>query len=287
MPTFRRASIMYVPGSDARKLAKASACDTKVFDLEDSVPIARKQDARDNVAKVLAGLEANRTQEACVRVNSVASGFIHEDLKAVLGHPRLDSVLIPKVNGPDDIHLVSAAIDASAANPNLKILATIESAQGLLHLKEIIAADASRLRIEALVFASEDYIADLGLIRTPSRVEMLLARQLVVAHAVANGMQAIDCVCVNFKEVDVLREECREGRTFGFTGKQAIHPSQVDIIQEHFTPTPEDVDWARQIMEGNAKSEAEGKGAFNLKGKMIDAPVVLWAKRILAKVSKN
>ncbi|KAJ3087373.1 hypothetical protein HK102_011228, partial [Quaeritorhiza haematococci] len=131
--------------------------------------------------------------------------------------------------------------------------------------------------------AAEDYCADLGLIRTPSRLEMLHARQSVVTAAAAYGLQSIDLVCVDFKSDEVLEEECTEGRQWGFTGKQAIHPKQVPLIQKHFAPAPADVERATRIMQGYEEHLAKGIGAFNLDGKMIDMPVVKWAQKLLAR----
>ncbi|KAI9346538.1 Pyruvate/Phosphoenolpyruvate kinase-like domain-containing protein [Obelidium mucronatum] len=290
---FRRSALLYIPGSDARKLAKGlglGGVDTRVLDLEDSVALHRKAFARAAVADALAGLsQTAQTQETCVRINSVASGLAHADLAAVLRQRAVDSVLVPKVGSPADVAAVAAALDAHAdVRRDVKILASIETARGLLSLPAILAADAAAAtpRIAALVFAAEDYVADLGLVRTRARTELLLARQMVVAHAVAYGLQAIDLVCVDFKDSNILQEECTEGRQFGFTGKQAIHPNQVEIIQKTFSPTEKEISYAKQILEANEIHKSKGAGAFDLDGKMVDAPVILWAQRILAKAGQ-
>ncbi|KAJ3377526.1 hypothetical protein HDU84_008565, partial [Entophlyctis sp. JEL0112] len=247
---FRRAAVMYIPGSDARKVAKAlalPAVDTRVLDLEDSVALHRKDDARETVFRALESVArpppvtgaAFRPQETCVRINSPSTPIGLRDLSAIL----------PSA--------------ASAANKDIKILAAIESARGMLDIPKIIAAGDGR--VEALVFAAEDYAADLGLIRTSSRLEMLLARQTVVMHAVANGLQAIDL------NQDVLLEECREGRTFGFTGKQAIHPNQIENIQSTFTPTDKEIEYAARIVDAAREHSNRGVGAFDLDGKVVDA----------------
>ncbi|KAJ3094049.1 hypothetical protein HK100_006297, partial [Physocladia obscura] len=290
-PQFRRAAILYVPGSDERKVAKAfthKTVDTRVLDLEDSVTIQKKSLARSIVCKTLANIppQSNNSivQETCVRINSVTSGLAESDLAAILPFNSLDSILVPKVNSASDIHFIQSVIAQHRSNTNIKILVGIESAKGLINLPHII--DASNIgtandagvdfkrrqgQIEALVFAAEDYAADLGLIRTPERTEMLFARQMVVTHAVANGLQAIDLVCVDFKNESVLRKECREGRTFGFTGKQAIHPDQVEIIQSCFLPSEIELKYAARILAEAGKYSGQGVGAFELDGKMIDA----------------
>ncbi|KAI9353244.1 Pyruvate/Phosphoenolpyruvate kinase-like domain-containing protein [Zopfochytrium polystomum] len=279
-PRVRRA-ILYVPGSDERKIASSlkAQVDSRILDLEDSVRLEKKALARETVVKALATLPPDQGERA-VRMNAVGSGLEHDDLAAILCSPHLDAILIPKVQSPDDVAFVSRAIDARGSGKgSVKIMASIESARGLLNVAAIAACDP---RVEALVFAAEDYVADVGLRRTPGRLEMLYARQAVVTAAKANALQAIDLVCVDYKKTDVLREECTEGRDFGFTGKQAIHPAQVPVIHELFSPSPAEVEYATKIVEGYASYQVEGKGAFNLDGKMIDMPVVKWAHTILA-----
>ncbi|KAJ3316812.1 hypothetical protein HDU76_001539 [Blyttiomyces sp. JEL0837] len=280
---FRRA-ILYVPGSDERKIKSAAkaAADCIVFDLEDSVTIGKKGMAREQVFQALASANFG-TSELAVRINAIGSGLEFDDLSVVLRSKSLQSILIPKVSSASDITFVGNMIDSlvpEASRSNIRIMASIETAKGLLSIEEIAKADP---RVDTLVFAAEDYVADLGLIRTPSRLEMLYARQRLVTVAVAHGLQSIDLVCVNFKEEDVLREECREGRTFGFTGKQAIHPAQVPVIHESFFPTAQEIEYATKIVEGYESHNKQGLGAFNLDGTMIDMPVVKWAERILAK----
>ncbi|RUS31775.1 hypothetical protein BC938DRAFT_477106 [Jimgerdemannia flammicorona] len=189
-----------------------------------------------------------------------------------------------------------------ASRHNIRLIPSIESGLGIINLREIASADP---RVDALIFAAEDYCADLGLIRTPSRTEMLYARQAVVTAASAFGLQAIDLVCLDFQNQAILEEECREGREFGFMGKQAIHPNQVEIIQKTFLPDPaavcdevtvtmlgfsfignhmnSDIERAAKIIEGYELHSQKGVGAFNLDGKMIDLPVVKWASKVLAR----
>ncbi|KAJ3406249.1 hypothetical protein HDV05_006113 [Chytridiales sp. JEL 0842] len=176
-------------------------------------------------------------------------------------------------------------IDTVGAGPRkerphqVKILASIESAIGLMNMREIITADK---RVEGLVFAAEDYSASVGLIRTKSRLEMIFARQQIVTMAAAHDIQAIDLVCVDFKDNQVLMDECREGRTFGFSGKQAIHPNQLPAIHSLFAPSETDLIYADRILQGYEQHRLKGAGAFNLDGKMIDMPVVKWARRMKA-----
>ncbi|KAI8328246.1 Pyruvate/Phosphoenolpyruvate kinase-like domain-containing protein [Chlamydoabsidia padenii] len=206
-----------------------------------------------------------------------------DDLNVILHSKRLQAIVIPKVQSAKDVQFVSSMIDAVAVDSQkqrIRLIASIESALGLMNIKEISLADE---RLDALIFAAEDYCADLGLIRTPSRKEMLYARQSIVNAAGAYGLQSIDLVCVDYQNEQVLLEECQEGREFGFTGKQAIHPNQIDIIQKQFLPAEADITRAVRIMNSFEAHSAKGVGAFELDGKMIDMPVVKWAEKVIGK----
>jgi citrate lyase subunit beta-like protein len=150
---------------------------------------------------------------------------------------------------------------------------------------------SSQQSISSFSYA-RDYCADLGILRSPSRLELLYARQKLVATAVAAGVQAIDLVCVDFKNDSILQEECTEGSNWGFTGKQVIHPRQVAIVNASFKPrfidaplisSASSMEWAERIIKAAEDRERErGVGAFELDGKMIDEPVMKQARRILS-----
>ncbi|KAI8576677.1 hypothetical protein K450DRAFT_255628 [Umbelopsis ramanniana AG] len=279
-----RRALFYVPGSDERKLHKSIsvAADCIVYDLEDSVAASKKGSARQMIMDALEASEHGKAEKA-VRINAVGSGLELDDLNVVLHTKRLQAIVIPKVQSAKDIQFVSRMIDSVAPESNranIRLIASVESAMGIMNLKEIATADP---RLDALIFAAEDYCADLGLVRTPSRLEMLFARQQIVTTASAFGLQSIDLVCVDYQNLDILKEECREGREFGFTGKQAIHPGQIDTIQEYFLPDPKDVERAVKIMDGFELYSKKGVGAFVVDGKMIDMPVIKWAQKVVAK----
>jgi citrate lyase subunit beta-like protein len=164
---------------------------------------------------------------------------------------------------------------------NMKLLACIESALGLLNIREIIASDK---RVDGLVFAAEDYCTDTGILRTKSRKELLYARQKVVSTACAFGVQCIDLVCVDYQNEATLKEECEEGRSFGFSGKQAIHPSQISLIHASFSPSEKEIEKAKKIVELYEEHVKKGVGAFSLDGHMIDMPIVKKAIKLLSRV---
>ncbi|CAG8745224.1 35229_t:CDS:10, partial [Racocetra persica] len=220
-----------------------------------------------------------------VRINAVGSGMELDDLNVILRSKNLEGIVIPKVGSADDVKFVSRMIDLIAPDESrskIRLLASIESALAIMNIKQIATSDP---RLDALIFAAEDYCADVGIVRTRSRKEMLLARQTIVTAASAYELQAIDLVCVDFRNDNILTEECQEGREMGYLGKQAIHPRQIDIIQQMFLPDMQDVERAAHIVYGYEQHSKKGIGAFDLDGKMIDLPMVKWAERILARAT--
>jgi citrate lyase subunit beta-like protein len=312
-----RRSLFSIPGSDARKIRKGQTlhADAVVLDLEDGVAWNQKDEARDLVRATL--LDTSQTfggqgrssslssSELCVRINALDTGSLAlQDLEAILPCPRLQTIVIPKVETASDIHFVSRMMDAlccrSSSNddydyddenenqaPVVRILAAIESARGLLNLREIAAAAATTThhhrRLDGLIFASEDYCADVEAIRTESAMELLFARSQLVVTAKAYGLQAIDMVHVQFRDLDALAVECQRGRELGFTGKQAIHPNQLDTIHQSFAPSSQDVEFAQRVVVAYEATTASGKGACEVNGMVVDQPVYKWAVKIMSR----
>jgi len=280
-----RRVLFNVPGSDERKIQKATQLnlDCVVLDLEDGVAINQKEAARTLVKQSLQKHNFGRA-ELLIRMNSIGSGLENADLtqciKEVALTANLHAIVIPKVEDPSHIMRVAQFLDTQCGDNGKKVrlLAAIESAKGLINLKEICSQSS---KLDALIFASEDLCANMGMTRTSEAKELLFARSLVVTHAVAFDLQAIDMVCLDFKNNEVLTKETTEGRQMGFTGKQAIHPNQIEPIYAAFRPSEKEIDLAKKIIEGNEKNQAEGKGAFSIDGKMIDMPMVKWALKII------
>ncbi|KAJ2610529.1 hypothetical protein EV177_003922 [Coemansia sp. RSA 1804] len=277
-----RRAVFYVPCSEERKIQKSftSAADCIMYDLEDGVSLNRKGQARALVVEALAGNSGSRA-ELGVRINAVGSGLELDDLTVVLQSEALSVVMVPKVDSHREVQHVAQLIDALAPahrRDKISIIAAIETARGLVNIRDIAQADR---RVDALLFAAEDYCADTGVIRTRSRRELYYARSVVSTTAHAFRLQAIDMVTMDFRDMDVLRDESSEGAEMGFTGKQVIHPAQVDAVQKQFVPPDNILARAWRIVRGYQEHYAMGKGAFDLDGKAIDMPVVKWAYRIL------
>lgn len=156
----------------------------------------------------------------------------------------------------------------------------IETARGVLNIGQIAQASS---RLDALVFGAEDLASDLGAKRTPAGWEVFYARSAIVTAAAAYQLQALDMVFVDLNDLAGLAEECRFARQLGFSGKTAIHPHQVEVINRVFAPSPEEIEQALRLVQAFEAHQAAGAGAFELDGKMVDLPVMRAAERVLAR----
>jgi citrate lyase subunit beta-like protein len=282
-----RRALLYVPGDDRHKTEKATNlnADCICLDLEDGVAINHKDAARREVVQSLASLDF-KGSERLVRLNSLSSGFCPRDLDAILP-ARPDGVYLPKVNSAGEIQWINEQISDFEVRERLtpgaiSLMAGIESALAILNLVDICKAST---RLSGLVFGAEDYIADIGGVRTPDGEAFFYARSVVVICAAAYDLQAIDMVCTDYKDEARLLEECRSGVELGFSGKQIIHPAQVEPVQRVFTPDPLALEQATRIVKAYQENLVTGKGAFALDGKMVDLPVVKAAERLMARAA--
>lgn len=273
-----RRALLFVPGDDRRKIEKAAALDvdTVILDLEDGVALNRKQAARESTAAALREVDFGKT-ERLVRVNPVSpNGLYVDDLAAtIVGSP--DGYVLPKVESAGQIAEVSQRLNHDA----IKLLALIETARGVVNLRDII--DQLDARLDALIFGAEDLAGDIGATRTPERWEVFYARSAVVLHAAAAGLQAIDTVYVHLDNMSGLLADVEQAVRMGYSGKLAIHPRQVEPIQSAFTPTPEQIARARRLVEAHQAHQDAGSGVFVLDGQMVDMPMVRAAQIVLAR----
>lgn len=276
-----------MPGDSQRKIEKALTLDVDsvILDLEDGVAANRKVEAREVVGQALATLDFGR-RERIVRVNSHASGLVAAEVRATVA-TRPDAYLAPKVESAADLlyldTLLSEAEEAHGWPANsIRLLAMIETALGVMSLREIATATP---RLDALVFGAEDYAASTGAIRTREGWEVFQARSSVVMAAGAWGLQAIDCVFVEYQDAAGLEVECRLGRQLGYIGKTLIHPAQVAVANAIFAPTAEEVEWAERLMEAFAAHQRKRTGAFSFEGKMVDMPILRSAQRMMARAA--
>ena len=280
---YSRRALLYMPGDDRRKIEKATTLgvDCVCMDMEDGVAVTRKAEARAVIAQAMKDLDFGKS-ERCIRINSIGSGIEEYDLAAALA-TNPDSIVVPKIETADQVKWVSEHIETYELSGNInvgsiRLLIGVETAKGILNLKEIAEADN---RLEAIIFGAEDYAASIGATRTKEAIEVLYARSAVVTACAANDLQAIDMVYIDFRDMEGLRAESQQGAALGFSGKQIIHPNQVVPVQEAFTPSDEAIAYARRVVETFESSQKEGKGAYALDGKMIDMPLLKNAQKVL------
>ncbi len=278
-----RRAILYMPGDDMHKIRKATTLgvDSICMDMEDGVAINRKDKARSTISNALKNLDFGNS-ERLVRINAVGTGLETDDLASVLAD-KPDGIVIPKVQDADQVKWVSQKIgkiesESGWSRGSIVLLVVVETARGILNLKEIAGSD---IRLQALIFGAEDFSSDIGATRTIEGKEVFYARSAIVTHAGAFGLQAIDMIYVNFIDTEGLAYEALQGAEMGFSGKQIIHPAQVIPTQKSFTPSEEEIQKASQLLESFNLHQEAGRGVFASNGKLVEAPIIKSAERVL------
>jgi citrate lyase subunit beta / citryl-CoA lyase len=284
-------TLLFAPGSRAELLTKAQlgAADAMIFDLEDSVPLNAKDEARKNVQQALAlGLK----KPMYLRISNPRAGDYLADLGVLTNQSLVNvaGVALPKADDAQDIETVSKAlqeieIKAGVAVGSLSILPMIETCLGLRNSFDI-AKSSKRVSGMALASAEEgDFMVDLGGRWTPRSLALNYPRSKLVVDSRAAGLEwIVDGVFMNLKDTQMLREECLIARELGFVGKMAIHPTQVDVMHEVFSPSAEEIEYARGMIAAFREGEARGVGAVKYQGMMVDYANVRLAERTLALV---
>ena len=262
-------SALYIPAANARALDKARSLpvDVILFDLEDAVAPDAKVAARAPLAAALA--EGYGPRLTVVRINALDTGWGRDDAAAVR-EMACDAVLLPKVNGPEDLDALAALL------PGKPLWAMMETPQAVLQAAAICAHPA----LAGIVMGTNDLAKDLG---SRSRAALSYALQHCLIAARAGGVVAIDGVYNAFKDEDGLRAECAEGRDMGYDGKSLIHPAQVAIANAAFGPTPEDLELARRQIAAFAAAEKDGQGVAVVDGKIVENLHIVTARATLAK----
>lgn len=266
-----RRSLLYCPGDDRGMMEKAieTDADTVIFDLEDAVAPEVKPEARQTVQSLLNDRH-NPDPERCVRINPYDEGG-RADIEAVVGTVSTPpgSIALPKVDDPATVAALAdhlADLDA----PDTDIVPLIETAAGVIAASEIASAPG----VSAVAYGDQDFTADIGATVTADKTESLYARQRIVVAAAAAGVDAIDTVFTDIGDRDGLRDQAEFVVSLGFDGKLAIHPDQVPVINDAFTPTDEQIEWAENVLAGQERAEASERGVFTVDGQMIDPPLV-------------
>lgn len=285
--TYRpRRSVLYIPGSNDKALAKIAslACDAIIIDLEDAVAPADKVAAREKLAGILAS-RPNRRCEMIVRVNALSSEWGLDDVLAA-AKVEADGILLPKVVRPRDILEAGDVLDDNFAPDTVKIWAMIETPKALLNIGAIaeLGRDPAS-RLACFVAGTNDLIKETGILATPDRRYLMPWLMQMVLAARAGGLDILDGVTNDFRDLDALARECAEAAAMGFDGKSLIHPAQIEAANRAFAPTPEALAAARAVKEAFALAENAGKGVIALNGKMVERLHLAQAEKLLAKAA--
>ena len=282
-------SPLFVPGHQARFYEKLREFqpDGVILDLEDAVPPGEKPRARQMVRERLGGPTLEGF-EVFVRVNAIESQFFRDDIRGVVA-PGVTGIVLPKVETAEHLREANMALGqaeqtAGLAMGSVRLVPVLETVRGVLAAGELAAANP---RIAAVAFGSEDFTLDLGVERTRDGLETRYPRAWVALAARAANVLSVDTPWTDIADEEGLRREAREGRQLGYTGKQAIHPSQVAIINEIFAPSDEEVAHAQRVVEAYEAAAARGVGAIQLDGKLIDVPMVERARRVLERTAPS
>lgn len=271
-------SVLFLPATNARALAKARSlpCDAVVLDLEDAVGPEFKNAAR--IEAVQAARQGGFGDRLlAVRVNGVDTPFGHDDLRAVSDAP-FDAVLAPKVGSGSEVARYDARL--SGAAPALELWAMIETPQALMHL-EGIASTAGSTRLRLLMLGVNDLAVGLGQRPRPDRGPLQAAMTLTVAAARTHGLRVIDGVYNALDDEAGLAAEAQQGRDFGFDGKSAIHPGQLETINRAFAPSEAERAWARAVIDAFALPDNAGMGVIAVGGQMVERLHLADAERVL------
>lgn len=274
-----RRSALYLPASNARAIEKARnlPADIVILDLEDAVAPEAKEGAR---AAALAAVNQGGfgTREVAIRANGIDTDWGQADLAAI-AQSKADAVLVPKVSSPGDIERYQAAL--SSAPATMQLWTMIETCASIFAL-EAIAAKAADTRLALWVMGTNDLAKEMRAQLTPDRLAFLPFLSMAVAAARTHGLSILDGVCNEFRDIDTFRAEALQGLQFGFDGKSLIHPAQVEPCNQVFSPSAEELVWARAVIAAFALPENAGKGAIRVDGKMAELLHLEQARRTVA-----
>lgn len=270
-------SVLYVPASRPDLVGKVPAAnaDAAILDLEDTVPAEEKESARDAVADLVAVLEHGApTTARYLRINAADTPWFVDDVRAAAA-AKVDAVVVPKVSSPHELAEV-AALASDAGRPNLPIIVGIETARGVAAAHDIVSGP-----VLAVYFGADDFIADMGGRRSAQGTEVLYARSRVALAARVGEVAAFDQIVFDTRDDESFRADTELGASLGYTGKQCLHPRQVLLANQIYSPTTDELAWAERVISAYDQSVARGQGVAVLDGVIVDMPAVRSARRIL------
>ena len=267
-------SMLFAPGNKYELLQKFSKIlpDIAIIDLEDAVPDSEKQVARENLQKY--AQEDKTAVTTYVRVNALVSQHFEEDIRSI--PPQIAGIVIPKVNDASDIERATQAIERNSVSA--KILVGIETVKGLMSVQDIFGTAS----VFAAYFGAEDYVHDLGGLRTDGNDEVLFARTQIGISSRLFGVPVVDQIVADFSDSERFMKEAQQAKSLGFTGKLCIHPSQVPLANQSFSSTPEEIQQAIELLKVYDEAVANGTASIVHNGQMVDEALAKQARRILS-----
>ena len=273
-------SYLFAPGNHERRVEKALGlgADVVILDLEDAVAISEKKSTRELINKTL---EQPRNCAVFVRVNAYDTEFCYGDICSIVSE-NLDGIVLPKLESLEDLRSIDWLLgnlekERGLPNGSIDLMPIIETAVGLVNIREIARADT---RVKRLAFGGGDYTRDLGMEWTLKEDELLPVRsEMVLASRFGKLEPPVDTVFIHIKEHDAFRSSCSNILGLGFQGKMCIHPDQVPVTNETFTPDPEEVKWSQRVIDEFAKAEKAGIASIQVDGYFVDYPIVEKAQR--------
>ncbi len=272
-------SALFTPGDELEMMRKAMSMESDViiFDFEDAVSRANKEIARETVPDALAE-SGNSEPNVWVRINALEVGG-DEDIAALADtEVPPDRVLVPMIESIDELRAVSDRFESTGLDSG--IVALVETAGGVASVEEIAAYP----ELTGVVFGAEDFTADMGIVELDDRSYLSYARARIAVAGSAAGIDALDTVYTDLGNTEGLRADSEQALNYGYDGKAAIHPNQIETINDVFTPSEEKIEWANGVLE--ARDAAGDKGVFEYDGEMIDAPVLSRAEEILRRAGE-
>jgi citrate lyase subunit beta / citryl-CoA lyase len=277
-----RRSVLYMPGSNARAMEKARElpADAVIFDLEDAVAPDAKAKARELITQALKQGGFGR-REVILRINGLDTAWWRDDLAVATAGP--DAVLVPKISTPEQLHEVARHLVGVRADAKIRIWAMMETPLATLNARDIAAAAREAdTRLAGFVMGTNDLAKDTGARLVPGRAPMLPWLMTCVAAARAYGLDILDGVYNDLGNVEGFAAECRQARELGFDGKTLIHPQQIAPCNEVFSPTADEVTWARKIIAAFELPENASKGVIQVDGRMVERLHADMARRTVA-----
>jgi citrate lyase subunit beta/citryl-CoA lyase len=280
-----RRSLLFIPSNSPAMLQNADifSADSIIFDLEDAVAITEKDAARTLLEHYLNTFDLGNI-EIVIRINDMDSTFALSDIHHIVSD-KIDTIMLPKAN-IEGIMSLSNYLEQiekeKKLKKHIKIIPIIELASSLLELKEI----ASFPRVDGLLLGAEDLSTDLEVPRTESGIEILYARSMIVIHAKAYRIDAIDTPFTNTKDEDGLIKDSKFAASLGMNAKACIHPNQIEIVNQLFSPSKKEIEYAKKVLMAYEDALKLGKGAFSVDGKMVDKPIIERAKILIKKAEK-